>query len=277
MNARLVECLVPGLIALWALLPGCASLVEVNDAPAVVRQLSPNTRLVSVTGREGATQPFLVINPPQVQASVILFAGGDGYLGLDESGGIRSLSGNFLVKMRNTFVQQGMLVALVDTPSDRNSLDRFRSSRAHAVDIRAVIRWLHQQAHAPVWLVGTSRGTISTAAVAAQLDNEGPDGIVLTSTLFGPSRNGTVFNADLKAIRLPVLLVHHKNDGCSATPYRSAAGFTEKISAATKVELITIEGGSGNIGDVCGAKSAHGFLGLETEVVGLISDWIKAN
>ena len=168
-------------------------------------------------------------------------------------------------------------MAVVDTPSDRSSLDNFRTSRAHAVDIRAVITWLRKTAAVPVWLVGTSRGAVSAAGVAGQLVTGGPDGIVLTSTVFGPSRRGTVYNADLNAIKLPVLLVHHKNDGCSVTPYHKASSFRNRVSAATKYDLITIQGGVGNIGNPCNPRGPHGYLGLESLVVKLIVDWIKAN
>jgi len=258
----------------------CATLVEEIDGPVVEQELAANTRLVTVSGRKGATQRFLVIAPhvaEQIRASVILFAGGSGHLGLDDYGTIRELSGNFLVKARNYFVRQGMMVAIVDTPSDRRSLDNFRASQAHAADIRAVINWLRKTADVPVWLVGTSRGTISAAGVAARLATGGPDGIVLTSTVFGPSRRGAVYDADLGAIRIPVLVVHHKNDGCEVTPYYKASAFMDRIAGARKIELITIEGGVGNLGSPCGAQSPHGFLGLERQVVTLITDWIKAN
>lgn len=274
-----VSCLLV-LLTAAGIVSGCAAIVEEMDGPVVEQNLAGNSRLVTVSARRGATQRFLVIAPVapvQIRASVILFAGSSGHLGLTDYGAIRELSGNFLVKTRNNFVEQGILVAVVDTPSDRVSLDNFRTSRAHAVDIGAVIAWLRAAADVPVWLVGTSRGTISAAGAAAHLAADGPDGIVLTSTVFGPSKKGTVYQADLKALRMPVLVVHHKDDGCVVTPYNKTAAFMRKISGARKAELITIEGGAGNIGDACGARSPHGFLGLENKVVKQITDWIKAN
>jgi alpha/beta superfamily hydrolase len=187
------------------------------------------------------------------------------------------MGGNFLVKTRNYFAQEGLMVAVVDVPSDRSSLDYFRSGQAHAVDIRAVINWLRQTADVPVWLVGTSRGTISAAAVAGRLGNEGPDGIVLTSTLFGPSSRGTVYNADLSAIKVPVLVVHHKDDACEVTSYSKSGRFMRSVVGASKSELITINGGVSGTGNPCGPRGPHGFLGQERKVVKLITDWIKAN
>lgn len=244
-----------GLTVISILISSCASIiVEEIDGPVVELDITDNTQLVTVSGRKGVTQQFLAIRPyvpEQIRGSVVLFAGGRGYLGLDEYGSFRSLGGNFLVRNRNYFVQQGMIVALVDAPSGRRSLDRFRTTWAHAVDIRAVIDWLRKTAEVPVWLVGTSRGTISAAGVAGQLPTGGPDGIVLTSSVFGPSNRGSVYDADLAAIKVPVLLVHHQNDLCSCCPYWGASAFMRHVSSASKAELITIEGGA-TIGDPCG-------------------------
>jgi hypothetical protein len=280
MNKSLALFALVGFVAVSGFISSCATVVEEANGPTVEKKLPypSNHSVVTVTGRKGATQQFLAVTPPNAEASVILFAGDTGHLGLDETGSFHRLNGNFLIKNRRYFVEQGMMIAVVDTPSDRSSLDHFRTSRAHAVDIRAVINWLRKRADVPVWLVGTSRGTISVAGVAGQLATGGPDGIVLTSTLFGPSRRrGTVYRANLDAIKVPVLIVHHKGDACKATAYRGTATFMKRVSTASKSELITIQGGTGNIGNPCGPRSHHGYLGQERKVVKLITDWIKAN
>lgn len=74
-----------------------------------------------------------------------------------------------------------------------------------------------------------------------------------------------------------MLLVHHVNDACAVTPYRKARSFRRKLPGAAAYELISIEGGVGNIGKACGGKSPHGFLGQEARVVELITDWIKSH
>ena len=112
------------------------------------------------------------------------------------------------------FAEHDLLVALVDPPSDRPNLNGFRTSQAHALDIKGVIAYLREQAHVPVWLVGTSYGTVSAIMVADWLADEGgPDGVVLTSSLFRRGRIGdSVFDADPAHIRIPLLVVHHRND-----------------------------------------------------------------
>ena len=88
----------------------------------------------------------------------------------------------------------------------------------------AVIADLRTLAPVPVWLVGTSKGTVSAAFVAGLLRQGGPDGVVLTSSITDRSRETTetVLDADLDEIRVPTLIVHHKQDGCLVTRYNSA-------------------------------------------------------
>jgi hypothetical protein len=86
----------------------------------------------TVASRPGVTQAFLLVRPAgRPSAAVVLFTGGNGVLGL-ASGRLGS-AGNFLVRNRGRFAEHGLLVALIDTPSDRPAgLDGFRSSAAHA-------------------------------------------------------------------------------------------------------------------------------------------------
>ena len=76
-------------------------------------------RVVDIPTRPGVTQRFLYLAPEHPKAAVILFAGGDGGLEISPEGGIGSLKGNFLVRTRQQFVLQGLSVALVDAPSNR--------------------------------------------------------------------------------------------------------------------------------------------------------------
>lgn len=195
------------LIAAGALLFGAATGRAADD-----------TRTIPT--RPGVTQAFLLVKPsgPPV-ASVILFAGGNGLLALGS--GRLGLAGNFLVRNRARFAGLGLLVAVVDAPSDHpTGLDGFRTSAAHAEDIRAVIAALKQEAPVPVWLVGTSMGTVSAANGAARLTTGAPDGLVLTSTVtrVGRQRIETVGDVRLDAVRVPTLIVHHKNDACRPHP-----------------------------------------------------------
>jgi len=232
----------------------------------------------TIPTRPGVTQAFLLVRPSGAPvASVVLFAGGNGLLALGS--GKLGLAGNFLVRNRGRFAGQGMLVAVIDSPSDHpGGLDGFRTSTAHADDVRAVIAALRQEANVPVWLIGTSMGTVSAANSAARLTAGGPDGIVLTSTVtrVGRERIETVGDVHLAEIRVPTLIVHHKNDACKATPYADSPSLLRDLKQAPKRELLAFDGGDSPRSGPCEAFAAHGYIGLDAEVVTAIVGWIKA-
>jgi hypothetical protein len=243
---------------------------------AATGRAADDTRTIPT--RPGVTQAFLLVRPDGVPTvSVVLFAGGNGLLALGS--GKLGLAGNFLVRNRARFASQGLLVAVIDAPSDHpGGLDGFRTSAAHAEDIRAVIAALKQEAPVPVWLIGTSMGTVSAANGAARLTAGGPDGVVLTSTVtrVGRQRIETVGDVQLDAIRVPTLVVHHKNDACRSTPYAETPALLRDLKQALRRELLAFDGGDPPQSAPCEARAAHGYLGLDAEVVTAIANWIKA-
>ena len=117
--------------------------------------------LVPIRTPRGAAQAFILIKVDNPAASVILFAGGHGALGLKSASSMKWGAEGFLVRFRDKFADHNFMVAVVDAPSDQqqgmNAM--FRMSGAHAGDIGAVAAYLTKLAGAPVWLVGTSMGT----------------------------------------------------------------------------------------------------------------------
>src|SRR5262249_27812683 len=135
-------------------------------------------KVIDISTRPDVTQRMLVLSPQKPKAAAILLAGGHGGLQISPNGSFGWGKGNFLVRSRQLFEDQGLLVAVVDAPSDRQSplyLSGFRGTSEHVMDIKAVIAWLRKQADVPVWLVGTSRGTQSAAYAAICLaGRDGP-------------------------------------------------------------------------------------------------------
>ena len=237
--------------------------------------------VVDIPTRPGVTQRVVLVSPDHPKAAVILFPGGHGGLRISSNGSFKWGKENFLVRTRKMFAEQGLLVAVVDAPSDRQTppyLGGFRQRPEHVTDIKATIAWLRQQAKIPVWLVGTSRGTQSAAFIATQLPvtGGGPDGLVLTSTILKDNKGRPVPDMDLEKITIPVLVVHHKQDGCKHCPYTELPRLLDKLSAAPKKELFTFEGGQ-NRGDPCEPFAYHGFNGLDKDVVSKIAEWIVMN
>ncbi|MDB5868812.1 MAG: hypothetical protein JWP96_1144, partial [Polaromonas sp.] len=142
-------------------------------------------KVVDIPTRPGVTQRMIVLSPAEPKAAVVLIPGGHGGLQVFSNGSMKWGEGNFLVRTRQLFADQGLLVAVIDAPSDRQAppfLQGFRQKPEHVADIKAVIAWLRDTAKVPVWLVATSRGTQSAGYAATELTGaDGPDGIVLSS------------------------------------------------------------------------------------------------
>jgi pimeloyl-ACP methyl ester carboxylesterase len=235
-------------------------------------------RVVDIPTRPGVTQRLLVLGPENPKAAVILFAGGHGGLMLTPQGEMRWGKGNFLVRTRTLFAQQGLLVAVLDAPSDHQAppyLSGFRQTREHATDVKAVIAWLKKEAAVPVWLVGTSRGTQSAASLATALPlaDGGPDGIVLTSSILTDPRGRPVPDMPIDRIKVPVLVVHHKLDGCASCRYADINALMGRLTATPRKELLTFDGGTSK-GDPCEAFAYHGYAGIEGDVVAKIGAWV---
>ena len=247
-------------------------------SPLLTYAQSP--RVVDVASRAGVTQRFLLLQPENAKATVILFAGGDGGLQMAPDGAMKSLRGNFLVRSRDLFAAQGLAVAVIDAPSARQSyphLNNFRQTAEHVADVKAAIAWLRQELKIPVWLVGTSRGTQSTAYIATQLlpADGGPDGIVLTSSIFVDNRGRAVPDMALERIQVPVLVAHHVHDGCRNCLYSDLPRLTSRLDKAPRTAVLTFDGGN-NVGDPCEARAYHGYNGIEADVVAKLAAWITA-
>ena len=245
-----------------------------QDASGQVRE-----RVVDIPTRPGVTQRFLYLSPENPKAAVILFPGGHGGIQISENGSLRWGATNFVVRARQEFADMSLSVVVIDAPSDRQSppfLGGFRQKAEHVEDVKAVIAWMRKQNNVPVWLVGTSRGTQSAAFIATQLNvkDGGPDGVVLTSTILSDNKSRPVPEMPLGSIAVPVLVVHHEQDGCKHCSYKDIPQLMKKLEGIPRKELITVAGGEDR-GDPCEPYAYHGFNGREKEVVGKIADWIQ--
>ena len=247
------------MVAFTALLSACAA-----DAAE---------EIITLTTREGATQSFLLSVPGQPPAAVaVLFPGGEGNIDLRmEKGAPKFRGGNFLVRSRNAFVDGGVATAVMDAPSDeaRGMNDGFRLGDKHATDVAAVVGELKKRFEkTPIFLIGTSRGTISAAATGRTL-GDNVAGVVLTSTLFIAARSGPGLSGfDFATIKAPLLFAHNIDDACKFTPYSSAKALGGQFP------LITVHGGEPPRSDACEAFSYHGYLGKEKETVEAIVNWM---
>ncbi len=236
----------------------------------------PGEKVVQIPSRPGVTIGFYALAPAGApSANVIIFPGGDGIIGTQGD--------NFLLRTRAKYAAANFFVVSVGMPSDHKDglTAKTRSTPEYAQDIAAVIAWIRQKNDKPIWLLGTSTGTISAANVASRLTGAaGPHGLIMTSTFVPPPATNAppIYTwVDLSAIAIPTLFVHNKEDGCRTSPFTNLQPLIDKVNRAPKKELITVSGGLPPTSEPCDALSRHGYLGLEDQVVGSIVNWIKAN
>ena len=229
------------------------------------------------SARPDAQIPVFFSATPNAVATLILLPGGAGGIGRIGAEGWPDGS-NFLVRSGQLFAAQGFNIALMARPSDMNDMDYpFRVSAAHIDDIRKVVQQAKERWNVPVWLVGTSRGTVSgTAAVIAMRDERQIAGLVLTSSVTAGRVTGAVPGQALDKINIPVLVVHHNQDACKICVPSQAKTIEPKLSSSPAHATLMLDGGENASGDPCEALHYHGFIGMEAQAVQQIADWVKA-
>jgi hypothetical protein len=251
--------------------------------------------VVSLDSHGRSTTSYSLAMPPasatqERLATLVLLPGSSGYVALDGNGCATRLAGNWLVRSRELFHKAGFATALVDAPSDhrgRDGLRGFRLAAPHAEDIGQVVADLRKRAGTPVWLIGTSRGTISAANAASRLTGPAaPDGLILASPVTAGRDSGykpwlwqTVLRTQLEVIRVPVLVVAHAADTCIRSPPGLAGSIAVRTNGSRE-QTVTVTGGrKGRRGatpeGACEGRSHHGFLGQEAEVVAGIARFVR--
>ena len=230
--------------------------------------------LFKVPTRDGVTTTLFWEPAPDAKATVFLFPGGAGGFGKVEDG--KAMGQNFLVRSEPFFIANGFNVAIFGRPSDSQDLDYAdRISDTHMADVRKVLEFVKRKADVPVWMVGTSRGTISATAAAINLPGE-MAGVALTSSVVSYKKPGAVPKQDLDRIKVPVLVLHHAKDACPLCQPHEVPAILRGLKNAPIKKEIMVSGGGNPTGNVCEALHWHGFIGAERETVDLIGNWIKA-
>tara|TARA_R110002110_G_scaffold260260_2_gene475971 strand:+ start:5916 stop:6719 length:804 start_codon:yes stop_codon:yes gene_type:complete len=248
--------------------------------------------LITVDIRDGEKQSYS-FGPADTDgkpiATLVLLAGGGGVLDLDEAGCARKLTGNTLTRNVAGFRKAGFTTALVDASSDHQSgegLGWFRVRTEHADDLGAVIADVRGRSPLPIYIVGSSRGTISAVNAAAFLSGIfAPDGVILFSPITSGFVGGrkawvaqTVFDVRLEDISKPVLVVAHESDTCIRTPPEKARDILPRTNGDLE-QMIMVSGGPAADTGITGVKACagrlpHGFGGQDELVVKLITEFV---
>ena len=234
---------------------------------------------VIVAQLPGRSISALVTHQPDAMKfthAIALFPGSPGHMNLRVEGGAiqYDLGGNFLVRARRHFIEDGILTVVIDAPSDQQNgfLQEFRETPRYGEDVKAALDAVSRKFGALDWtFIGTSEGSVSAAHAARMLAADAKR-VALTASVVSSSRRGRgVEAADIKQIKIPVPWVHHRDDPCRYTPYCRVKGYAED----TKTPLLTVTGASGRRGDPCMAFTEHGFVGMEVKTIKAILSWIR--
>ena len=187
------------------------------------------------------------------------------------------LNGNFLIRARRFLVHDDIASLIVDCHSESGDQceSSYQASKQRQQDVDALIAEVRkrQPSITEVWLVGTSKGTISSSFMP--LHNPGGyAGAIHTATITEPYvRNSyrELAGFDYGKVKTPQVFVHHVSDPCPLTTYTGAKSITEKY----KIPLVSVTGGSGFQGPVCAAFTEHGFRGKEKEVMNALAEIIR--
>lgn len=246
-------------------------------------QRDPNFRYpheILTVKRDGYTISALATHPEgrsSVKHGVALFPGHPGIMKI-QSGADGTpkfdMKGNFLIRTRRFWVEEETVVLSIDAPSDQwaSFSQQFRETPRYGADVAALLEEAARKYGVQEWtFVGTSEGSLS-AFHAARMNPKLATRLILTSSVFEPSRNGPgLSSANLAALPAQTLWVHHADDLCRFTPYRDAQDFAKRSGKP----LVTVRGGGPVKGDVCQAFHRHGYVGIERATVEAMRTWVK--
>jgi pimeloyl-ACP methyl ester carboxylesterase len=261
-----------------------AMTVSVPSRGAVITSETVET----IPSRPGYTQTFIFSRVANPVASLIMYPGGKGYIGIFPNGSAQ-FDAFIVYRARKLFAEQGFNVAVLDAPSEWGSRGIWEQQRSpeYAAHNAATIAWLRQQANVPVFLLGFSAGAISATGVAAQLGDKGADGLILLSPWMPPKEKWPIPNfvfdssnaipswSGLNRIRGPMLIVHHLEDSCYFSLPEYVPFLASALSAARKPDVIGLQGGASPSGNACYPGGRNNFNGLERDVADAVGNWVR--
>ena len=254
-------------------LSGCQTTAPEDRAawerrPAVTVEGTGDYKRVEIKTRPGVILPFVFHRPKDARAVVVWFAGSTGVFG--------SLG------FDRPLIEHGIAFAGIAPPTDLPAgygEGGYRSRPEHVADIDAVVRWLRAETKLPVWLAGISMGSVSVAHVATR-GSIPVDGVVFVATITGTTPSGRVPYDERRAtdfplamIRVPVLAVAHRQDGCHSTPPAGAETILTLATGAPRKAILRFDGGM-ETGNPCGGQSHHTFQGMRDEVGAAIARFV---
>lgn len=241
---------------------------------------STTSTFLSLDTRYSEKQNILIEGPKDQESkgTILLFVGGHGNVELSKNG-IGWGKNNFVARTKSYWHEAGYQTVMVDAPSDfkdgHGMLYGFRNSTEHYKDILTVVEKLDNSK--PIWLNGTSRGTESVAYLAIKLKDK-IDGIILTSSITRTTDKGnSILTLKLDQIKVPAFIASHRQDECWTTPPEDLFELERKLSNSKAVLKKFYNNGYNELNNACKAKTYHGFLGMEEEILTDMVNFVNTN
>ncbi|MHB8286862.1 MAG: alpha/beta hydrolase, partial [Caulobacteraceae bacterium] len=208
----------------------------------------------------GRHQRVLYAAPPRPSATVVMLPGGSGNVGEERDGDIRH-DDNFVVRTRAMWVAKGFAVLIPDT-IDGVNLRGVRSSPQYASLVEGLVGFAHSQVRGPVFLLGTSQGSIAAMNGASHAPLGSLAGVVLTESVsvLGGSHE-TVFSASPQNVQIPALVVANRDDQCDVAPPEEAPKIVASMTRSPDARELMVSGGVQRSKKACGSLSPHGYYG----------------
>ena len=220
-------------------------------------------------------QRILYVAPTHPTGTIVMMPGGSGDVGIERDADLRH-DDNFVVRTRALWVARGYAVVIPDA-LDHENMRGLRSSPEYAAVVDALVEFGHTRLKdQPVFLLGTSQGSIAAMNGAAHAQPGQLAGLVLTESVsrLGGSHE-TVFDADPAGVRIPALVVANRDDACNVAPPADAPKIASAMRNSPSARVLYVSGGINRSRKACGSLTPHGYYGIEQPVVAQIADWIQ--
>ncbi len=204
-----------------------------NNPQGIVRDLALTN---------GRQQRILYARPETPLGTIVMLPGGAGDVGIEADGDLVH-GKNFVVRTRGMWLARGYALVIPDALDSQN-MRGLRSSPEYAQVIQDLVRFVHSEVPGPVFLLGTSQGSIAAMNAAAHLSKNTLAGVVLTESVSRPGKSGeTVFDASPDRVTVPALIVANRDSACRVAPAEDAPRIAAAMTHAAQAEVVYVQGG----------------------------------
>ena len=213
------------------------------------------------------------------KATLIFLPGGTGHSGLkpttpETSPFFTKYHFNLMLKrLSSSQDTRGLFnVVIFDNPTVLPQATKYtypysRASTDHLVRVDSVVKHYKTLLSKPIWLIGHSNGAASMTEYYKKLQKTKQESLI-SGMVYSGSIHGAEFEPNTT---VPVLFLHHENDGCDVTTFKHTQKVFQKLrdQGNLKTEFAAVIGGEAESKDPC-LSGLHMYFGAEKEAANYI-------